>query len=191
MSRRASQWFSRVASLVAFLGIGGCFFVGKSALGGPPRTLAPVSTHKVRIVVGPNVHASQANEAVPHEECVAAADPTNPARLLIAAMVASPKWGKAKVAGQLLQTRGVVGYYSEDGGETWQRAFEYQGNAQNDFSDPALAFGPDGSAYFVCLRAYLKAWEQRARVPIPHGGDPDSGCSLLPSLTVMSRLRQR
>jgi hypothetical protein len=131
-----------------------------------------VSSEKARLVVGKRVQVSKANATFPHQECVVAADPTNPSRLLVAAMYSSEKWGNAKVRGGTFAVRGVAGYHSDDGGETWKSAFERPGDPENDFGDPALAFGPEGSAHFVCMRINMKVQENRH----VYVGDPDAGC---------------
>jgi BNR/Asp-box repeat protein len=165
MSWRASLSLFCTALLIAALGAGGFLLIEEWGSGGPPLTPAPVSSEKARLLVGKLVHASKANETIPHQECVAAADPTNPKRLLVASMYSKG------VSSKLTTTAGIAGYYSVDGGETWQLAFEHPGELKVNRADPALAFGPDGVAHFVCMRTNSKAWEGK---PIKMG-DPEAG----------------
>jgi hypothetical protein len=88
-------------------------------------------------------------------------------------MYSSESWGKAEMAGKPVPTRGVVGYLSEDGGETWRLAFAHKGGPQDNYCDPAVTFGPDGSAYFVCMKLNMKVWQRADPIFI---GDPDAGC---------------
>jgi hypothetical protein len=93
------------------------------------------------IKVGANVHVSKARGTIPHAEVVIVADPTRPQHLLAASMAASQERAKDDV----LWSRVIV-YASSDGGRTWTVSFEPPAKA-----DPALAFGPDGTAYLVAL----------------------------------------
>ena len=161
MSRRASRGLYGAAALIAVLAAAGFLLLRGWGSGDPPLTPAPVWSDGVRLVVGKPVQVSKANGTLPHWECVVAADPGGPARLLVAAIYSSEKWGKPGAAGKTVPTRGIAGYYSEDGGGTWHVAFERRGDPQNSFIDPALAFGPDGSAQFVCMRLRTEAWEGR------------------------------
>ncbi len=161
MFQRLFRWPYLVAGFVAVVGVVGFFLVCERAPGAPPLTLAPVANDAGKLVVGKPVQVSKANGTIPHEECVAAADPENPAHLLVAAIYSSEKWGETRVDGKPVPTRGIAGYASNDGGETWQVAFEHKGDPDNSFIDPALAFGADGSAHFVCMRLRMKAWQGR------------------------------
>src|SRR5438105_24624 len=170
MCQRTVAWVSGLAGLGTVLGIVGYLVVWYPA--DPPLRPAPVGEPTHRIIVDRPAQVSKANEDIPHQECVAAADPGNPARLLVAAIYSSEKWGKTAVNGRTIPTRGVAGYYSADGGETWQLAFEHKGDPENSFIDPALAFGPAGSAHFVCMRLRMKAHQGRSVFV----GDPEAGC---------------
>lgn len=99
-----------------------------------------VSSEKFKIGTGPNVHVSQAKDRLHHRECVIAADPTNASRLFAAAMY-MPADGKRPVGAET-----VVGYFSHDGGKAWQLSFAHEDRV---CSEPAAAFGPDGTLYFV------------------------------------------
>ena len=90
------------------------------------------------ITVGPNVHVSAAHSSEAHYETHAAAHPTDPSRLIATAII-YPHEGR----------RGAVVYTSTDAGGSWRvtlpaAALENQG-------DPALAYGPDGTAYYAGL----------------------------------------
>lgn len=98
------------------------------------------------ITVGENVHVSAAHPDLGHYETHAAAHPTDPARLLATAII----YTKPR--------RGTLVYASNDGGRTWTIALE--GGPLTDTGDPALAYGPDGSAYFTALAARGHPLEQ-------------------------------
>jgi hypothetical protein len=100
------------------------------------------------IRVGPNVHVSQARAKTEHAEVVIAADPKNAGRLLAGSITIQPKGPGPNGAFS------VVAYRSSDAGKTWQVAVEpaMTKDAEN-FGDPAVAYGPDGSAYFAHLVA--------------------------------------
>jgi len=94
------------------------------------------------VVVGPNVHVSRERADVQHREVVLAADPNRPGRLL---------------AGSMIEYKGSplppsVAYASGDGGRTWRLSLERKSPEDRSLSgDPAVAFGPDGVAYFTTL----------------------------------------
>jgi hypothetical protein len=99
------------------------------------------------ITVGPNVlvSASRANHS--HFEVVIAAHPSDPTQLMAGSM---RQRGKNDL--------GVVGYRSSDGGRTWEFAFEnpkpraFTKPAKlHLWSDPAIAYGPDGSLYYATI----------------------------------------
>ncbi len=176
MTGCAAKRLSCTAALVAALGTGGSLRVLGQNPEGRPLTAAPASTVSARLVVGKAVHVSKANESVRHNECTAAADPTDPKRLIVAAIYEKGVRTKSTATG------GVVGYHSANGGQTWQPAFEYPGEATVNRGDPALAFGPDGAAHFVCMRTNLRTGrEHRSKLgDLADGGlefarSPDGG----------------
>ena len=91
-----------------------------------------------QVVVGPNVQVSKTGENDAHYEVLMAADPNNANRLLGGSMV----WSEEK------NTMGVVAYTSFDGGKTWTPTMEF---TERFSGDPAVAYGPDGTAYFAFL----------------------------------------
>jgi hypothetical protein len=102
------------------------------------------------ITVGPNVQVSKACEKLAHAEVVIAADATHEGRLLAGSMVERDGFSQTSA------------YTSLDGGKTWKLVLEKTDKL--GCSDPAVAFGPDGAAYFACLtkdadRAPVKRWE--------------------------------
>jgi hypothetical protein len=99
------------------------------------------------IVVGENVHVSTAHAEEGHYETHAAAHPTDPARLLATAIIYA-KTGP----------RGTLVYASDDAGKTWRVSLE--GHHLVNTGDPALAFGPDGTAYFTALTSRGHPLEQ-------------------------------
>src|SRR5262245_28515748 len=96
--------------------------------------------------VGPNVQVSKDRADVPHWEVILAADPADPKRLLAGSMLRYDA-GEDQCAG----------YLSTDGGKTWKPVLEPGGRAEargtKRAADPAVAFGPDGAAYFAMLAA--------------------------------------
>jgi hypothetical protein len=93
--------------------------------------VASAATLPAQIIVGPNVQVSLPNKARHHYEVLAAADPTNGARMVVGSMVYD---GAAQDA--------TVVYTTADGGATWKQTL-YRGGG-----DPMCAFGGDGTAYF-------------------------------------------
>ena len=103
------------------------------------------------IMVGPNVHVSKAFSNISHGETYLAADPNNPDNLLGGAMLTSQRPDQPT----------VVTYASSDGGKSWRPTLTLK---QNSHSDPAAAFGSDGSAYFCTISSIgypePKSWLQ-------------------------------
>jgi WD40 repeat protein len=106
----------------------------------------------VRIRVGPNVHVSKSRENSAHGEVIIAADPKDPARLLAASVISVPTKDRDNVPS-------VVAYRSFDAGKTWELALA----KGEDFGDPALAFDPEGCAYFVALHRGFRPESCRSR----------------------------
>lgn len=125
----------------------------------PASPTAPVSASPAKIEVGKNVHVSLANAANHHMESVVAADGTNAAQLFIASMYQPPGSKKPK----------LVGYYSPDGGRTWQQSFAPKDEPEAEFNDPTATSGPDGSIYL----AYM--WKRIPANTAPKYGDPKVG----------------
>ncbi len=120
------------------IALGAMWAMTLGAFGGTPCARAGGP----RIVVGPNVHVSRERADVPHREVVLAADPTRPTRILAGSMI--------EYKGSPLSPS--VAYSSEDGGRTWRLALERKSPDDRSLSgDPAIAFGPDGTAYFTTM----------------------------------------
>jgi hypothetical protein len=104
--------------------------------------LVASSPGAAQIRVGANVQVSRARSGDAHYEVLVAADPANARRLLVGAM--RQPAGAASVSGS-------IAYVSSDGGETWTPTLETPppDRRQDASGDPAVAFGPDGVAYFV------------------------------------------
>jgi hypothetical protein len=121
----------------------------------PSRSQQPDNSHNLR--VGPNVQVSQERADIPHTEVHMAADPSDPQRLLAASML--------RYQGSEDQ---CIGYLSTDGGKTWKTVLEPGGRAETRGStraaDPAVAFGPDNTAYFVMLAAEARTQHHHAVV---------------------------
>jgi hypothetical protein len=89
------------------------------------------------IRVGPNVRVSESHARDTHYEVVIAAHPRDSSRL-IAASIVYPEG---------VATYGTIVYVSSDGGSTWSPAHGL--SSLGHTGDPALAYGPDGLAYYV------------------------------------------
>lgn len=103
-------------------------------------TAAPVWAQQLT-GVGENRHVSADVPDVAHQEVVIAADPKNPERLVAASMVTSERLNKIY----------TIVYASRDGGVTWKKTLDTAGDGLGSF-DPAVTFGPDGSAYFCVIK---------------------------------------
>jgi hypothetical protein len=110
------------------------------------------------IVVDRDVHVSTTQMQRKIGETVLSAHPTDPGRLVAAAMV----W----IDGAL--RRGVVVYTSRDGGMSWQERLSTE-SSWFDAADPAVAFAPDGRAYLVVLAK--SAWDARVALAIYRSDD--------------------
>ena len=91
-----------------------------------------------RVDVGENVHVSAARSDFEHNHVVLAADPADPSRLLV---------GSNIVYGGKDEGYPVIVYRSVDRGRTWGTSLELKDGS----SDPSLAFGPGGVAYFATM----------------------------------------
>lgn len=94
-----------------------------------------------RITVGRETQVSKVYEKRPHAEVILAADPSDRDRLLAGSMVMNPGMGAS-----------VVAYASADGGKTWELTLEKKAEkGELWYTDPTVAFGPDGAAYFAAM----------------------------------------
>ena len=108
----------------------------------PELVAAPLADAPPRVAVGANVHVSADWEFLTHDECVVAADPTDPNRLFAASMVWTHSRGQS-----------VAGYASADGGATWRHRFcQVAARDGERVNDPTVAFGPAGELYLACMR---------------------------------------
>jgi hypothetical protein len=118
--------------------LGAIWALALGDVGSMPRAQAG----EAGIAVGSNVHVSHERADIPHREVVLAADPNRPNRLL---------------AGSMIEYKGnplppSVAYASEDGGKSWRLSLERKSLEDRSISgDPAVAFGPEGTAYFATL----------------------------------------
>jgi len=71
---------------------------------------------------------------------VLAADVNDPARLVSAVILRRPQ-----------PETDIVGFYSHDGGVTWQQGCHQVCPKGHQFFDPTVAFGPDGTAYLAYM----------------------------------------
>ena len=119
-----------------------------------PR-VAQLAKQNAQIVVGPNVQVSKGYGDRRHTEVILAADPNHGNHLLAGSMVLDP--------GALRGGLSVVAYGSGDGGKTWAMALERKAKIGGPYyADPAVAFDPDGVAYFAALRLMPKSTPQSA-----------------------------
>lgn len=127
---------------------------------------ATAPLRSAEIVVGPNVQVSAAHGADSHYEVLVAADPRNPKNLIVGSFIYPDDNTEA----------GSIVYASFDGGATWQPTL--QGEDLLHTSDPAVAYGPDGEAYYVA--AVLPADDHRT---MRLYRSPDGGRNWGPSST--------
>jgi hypothetical protein len=104
--------------------------------------IAGVLPAAAQLRAGQPVQVSAARSGEAHYEVLVAAHPTDPGRLLVGSMVQPA--GSAMISGS-------IAYITEDGGATWRPTLETPPADASGASsgDPAVAFGPDGSAWFV------------------------------------------
>src|SRR5581483_11527267 len=104
--------------------------------------ISPETDKQAQITVGPNVQVSKAHEKRAHAEVLIAAHASHPGHLLAGSIIQLPEHGQS-----------VIAYWSSDNGTTWQPTLEKRATQGGPwFADPAVAFGPDGAAYFAGLR---------------------------------------
>ena len=128
---------------------------------------SPAALAAQRITVGPNVQISAARARDAHSEPVIAADPKNAQRLIAGSHIA---WR---------DTTGTksIAYVSFDGGKTWTVSLERRDSTIT--ADAAVAYGPDGSAYFATLARWGvfrsrdggRTWDAPSKTPPAYGWD--------------------
>jgi hypothetical protein len=94
----------------------------------------------ISVRIGPNIHVSKARSSSIHGEVILAADPNNPARLLAG----------SKIYDQALHVS-TIAYASFDSGKTWTISLD--AGYKRGHSDPSVAYGPDGLAYFADIES--------------------------------------
>ena len=144
----------------------------------------PVALVAQRITVGPNVQISAARPQDAHSEPVIATDPKHPERIIAGSHIS---WH---------DTTGTksIAYVSFDAGKTWALSLERRDSTIG--GDAAVAYGPDGSAYFATLARWGvfrsrdggRTGIRRPRPPPPMGGTAStwSLTSAAASITVAS-----
>ncbi|HUR59714.1 MAG TPA: sialidase family protein [Opitutaceae bacterium] len=120
--------------------------------------VVPVSA--ATIVAGPNVQVSAARGGDTHYEVLVAADPKDPKKLIVGSFL----FPDSNTEGS------TVVYASGDSGITWEPTLG--GNALLETSDPAVAFGPRGEAYY--LAAHLPDQGRKERTMLFYRS-PDGG----------------
>lgn len=127
--------------------------------------LTPLAS-AAQLSVGRNVQVSAARAGEAHLEPMVAADPKNANRLIAGSHI------------HHLDTPRTysIAYASFDGGKTWQLSLERRDSTSG--VDVALAYGPDGSAFFVTLapgrsafrsRDGGRTWDDPTKIPLSRG----------------------
>jgi len=119
------------------------------------------------VTVGRNVHVSAARPNDSHSEVILAADPKNAARLLAGVHIAYSDTVGAK----------SIAYASFDSGKTWSVSLERRDSTIT--ADAAVAYGPDGSAYFATLARWGlyrsrdggRTWDPPSKAPPAYAWD--------------------
>ncbi len=143
----------RIRSVSAHIRLALVTALGILGLGRPG--VAQVAEPAARITVGPATQVSKAHEKRPHAEVILAAEPGERGRLLAGSMVLDLGTGSS-----------VVAYASSDGGKTWGLALEKKAEKGGpSYFDPAVAFDPDGVAYFAAYRPGLETDVRRMPQP--------------------------
>jgi hypothetical protein len=120
-----------------------------------------------RITVGPNVQISAARAQDAHSEPVLATDPKHAERIIAASHIS---WHDT------IGTKSIA-YVSFDAGKTWSLSLERRDSTSG--GDAAVAYGPDGSAYFATLARWGvfrsrdggRTWDPPAKTPPAYGWD--------------------
>jgi hypothetical protein len=92
---------------------------------------------KDAITVGTNIQVSAQNSKWHHDEVLIAMDPTNPKRMMACGITHVPETAQ----------RTDIVYVTQDGGNSWKMTYLVDGLT----TDPACAFGTDGTAYLATL----------------------------------------
>jgi hypothetical protein len=130
---------------------------GVAALSTIASTVAAQSS-AARVHVGPNVQISRARGADTHYEVLAATDPTDASRLIVGSIV-YPEHST---------TFSTVVYSSFDGGKRWTETLG--GPALEHTGDPACAYAPDGTAYYVASSIPPRGERRMLLFRSPDGG---------------------
>ncbi len=127
----------------------------------------PLSLAAQRVTPGPNVQISASRPQDAHSEPVIATDPKHPERIIAASHIA---WHDT------VGTKSIA-YVSFDAGKTWSVSLERKDSTVT--ADAAVAYGPDGSAYFATLARWGvfrsrdggRTWDPPAKTPPAYGWD--------------------
>jgi hypothetical protein len=114
------------------------------------------------IVVGKNVQVSAARPKDSHSEVIMAADPKHAERLIAGVHIAYHDTTMATTS---------IAYVSFDTGKTWTAAVEPKDSTS--IADAAVAYAPDGSAYFATLARFGMfrsrdgghTWDKPTKIP--------------------------
>ncbi len=142
-------------------------------------SLMAVATAQQTIVVGPPIHVSKSEGDREHGEVVIAANPKDPTQLIAAAMV----WNQEK------SSMNIISYVSFDRGLTWKPGFEINEDSSSE-SDPAVAFGCDGTAYLSGLSGKLSLGGPRLQVETYLYRSTDGGSTWLKATVLGERDRE-
>jgi hypothetical protein len=142
---RKTRLIVAAIAVIATVGFAGAMVVSIYDPDAPRRSWpllesAKVATTDSVIDVGPNVRISSQFDGVPFVFCDIASDPSDESRLFASSLC----WRNGDVD--------FLGFYSHDGGVTWETGCELvaaQGRRQSDHS---VAFGPDGEIFLASNR---------------------------------------
>jgi hypothetical protein len=101
----------------------------------------PIPAAVQLVTADPPVHVSWADARHSIGEVLAAADPTNPRRLIACSIIYSNDENRMWVSA----------YLSEDQGRTWRRAVETRDPSRSNEADPSCTFGRDGRVYLAAI----------------------------------------
>lgn len=102
---------------------------------------ASVDSSMATTSVGPNVRCSESLGEDSFEFCDIAADPTDATKLFSTAL----RWRGSELD--------LLGFYSHDGGTSWQKGCELLADSGERLSDSSIAYGPDGSLVLAHMRS--------------------------------------
>jgi hypothetical protein len=129
---RGQSLYHRLALFIVIVLLPGCLGTSPQAQTGPPHSSA-------QILVGPSIYVSRESPEDMHMQVLMATNPSRPNEL-----VACSNHQLKSVNRSISSV-----YVSPDAGRTWSHVFT--GDDQTDDTDPAVAYGPDGTIYYAYI----------------------------------------